>query len=162
AEFANSDNVIVVNACSKTYSMTGWRVGWVAASERRADRMLRAHQYVQACVSAPSQYAAKAALTGPQDRVDEMCNTFEERRDILVDGLTDMKLPIARPEGAFYAFPEVPDGWVDEMVSRDVIVVPGEAFGERGAGHARISYAASTEEIKEALEIMREVTRKTR
>src|SRR6056297_2251093 len=78
--YADSDNVVVVNACSKTYSMTGWRLGWVAASERRIERMLRVHQYVQACASAPAQFAAEAALSGPQDAVDEMVAAFEERR----------------------------------------------------------------------------------
>ncbi|WP_010612601.1 pyridoxal phosphate-dependent aminotransferase [Halococcus hamelinensis] len=152
--FAETDNVVVVNACSKTYSMTGWRLGWIAASERRADRMLRVHQYVQACASAPAQYAAEAALSGPQDRVHEMVDAFEERRDVLLDGLADAGLETPTPEGAFYAMPKVPDGWVDECLARDVVVVPGDAFGERGAGYARISYATDIEEVKEAIEVM--------
>ncbi|WP_336037069.1 pyridoxal phosphate-dependent aminotransferase [Halobacterium yunchengense] len=157
-EFADTDNVVVVNACSKTYSMTGWRLGWVAASERRAERMLRVHQYVQACASAPAQYAAEAALTGPQDVVGEMVQAFERRRDVLLDELADMGLDVPTPRGAFYAMPKVPDGWVEEVVDRGVVVVPGEAFGERGEGYARISYATDLEELREALEIMREAT----
>ncbi|MFB6149651.1 MAG: pyridoxal phosphate-dependent aminotransferase [Halobacteriales archaeon] len=156
--FADTDNVIVVDACSKTYSMTGWRLGWVAASPRRSERMLRVHQYVQACATAASQHAAEAALTGPQDVVSEMAATFEERRDLLLDGLRDMGLSVPRPRGAFYAMPEVPDGWVDAVIDRGVVVVPGEAFGDRGAGHARISYAAATEELKDAIEQMRAAT----
>jgi aspartate aminotransferase len=153
-QFAETDNVVVVNACSKAYSMTGWRLGWVAASERRTERMLRVHQYVQACASAPAQYAAEAALSGPQDCVDEMVDAFERRRDVLLDGLADAGLETPTPSGAFYAMPKVPEGWVDEVLDRDVIVVPGEAFGERGAGYARISYANDTEQIKAALEAM--------
>ncbi|MFC6726807.1 pyridoxal phosphate-dependent aminotransferase, partial [Halobium palmae] len=84
--FAESDNVVVVGACSKTYSMTGWRLGWVTASNRRIERMLRVHQYVQACASAPAQFAAEAALTGDQTVVDEMVQTFRERRDLVLDG----------------------------------------------------------------------------
>ncbi|MFB6221818.1 MAG: pyridoxal phosphate-dependent aminotransferase [Halolamina sp.] len=148
------EHVVVVDACSKSYSMTGWRLGWVAASEERIERMLRVHQYVQACASAPAQYAAAAALTGPQDVVGEMVDTFEQRRDIVVDGLTDIGLDVPTPEGAFYVMPEVPDGFVDECIDRGVVVVPGEAFGEHGEGYARISYATSTEQIHEALDIM--------
>jgi aspartate aminotransferase len=158
AEFAESDNVVVVNACSKTYSMTGWRLGWVTASEPRIERILRVHQYAQACASAPAQYAAKAALSGPQDAVDEMVATFEERRDLVVSELREMGLEVPTPTGAFYAMPKVPEGWIDEVIDRGVIVVPGEAFGERGAGYARISYATGTEDLEAALDIMAEAT----
>lgn len=158
-EFAETDNVVVVSACSKTYSMTGWRLGWVAASERRAERMLRVHQYSQACASAPAQYAAEAALSGPQDVVDEMVAQFEQRRDLVLDELEDMGLDVPKPEGAFYAMPKVPDGWVDEVIDRGVVVVPGDAFGEHGEGYARISYATDTEQLREALDVMREATR---
>ncbi|MFB6301145.1 MAG: pyridoxal phosphate-dependent aminotransferase [Halobacteriales archaeon] len=156
--FADSDNVVVINACSKSYSMTGWRLGWVAASNRRIERMLRVHQYIQACASAPAQYAAEAALSGPQDTVDEMVAAFEERRDVLLEGLSDMGLDVPTPQGAFYAMPRVPDGWVDAVVDRGVVVVPGAAFGEAGDGYARISYATSMEEIEAALDVMREAT----
>jgi aspartate aminotransferase len=156
--YADTDNVVVVNAASKAYSMTGWRLGWVTASNDRIERMLRVHQYVQACASAPAQYAAEAALEGPPDHTAEMRATFEERRDVLLDALADMGLSVPTPQGAFYAMPQVPDGWVDEVIDRGVIVVPGGAFGAHGAGHARISYAASVETLQEALEVMREAT----
>jgi aspartate aminotransferase len=158
AEFAESDNVAVVNAVSKTYSMTGWRLGWVTASTRRIERMLRVHQYGQACATAASQHAAEAALSGPQDRVQEMVAAFEERRDVLLDGFEDMGLSCPTPEGAFYAMPEVPDGWVTEVLDRGVVVVPGDAFGEQGEGYARISYATDLETLKEAIEIMDDAT----
>ena len=160
--FAETDNVVVVNACSKTYSMTGWRLGWVTASERRIERMLRVHQYVQACASAPAQYAAEAALSGPQGVVDEMREAFEGRRDVLRDGLNDMGLDTPTPAGAFYAMPRVPDGWVEAVIDRGVVVVPGDAFGQGGAGHARISYAVDVETLKEALEIMHDATESVR
>jgi aspartate aminotransferase len=158
AEFAETDNVVVVGACSKTYSMTGWRLGWVTASEQRMERMLRVHQYVQACASAPAQHAAEAALSGPQEPVAEMVEAFEQRRDVLVERFAEMGLECPRPEGAFYAMPKVPDGWVDEVIDRGVVVVPGEAFGEHGEGYARISYAADLETIEEALDIMEAAT----
>jgi aspartate aminotransferase len=158
-EFAETDNVVLVNACSKSYSMTGWRLGWVLASERRIDRMLPVHQYVQACPTAASQYAAEAALTGPQGIVDEMVASFEQRRDVLLDGLEGIGLETPVPKGAFYAMPKVPEGWVHEVIDRGVVVVPGGAFGEGGEGYARISYATGVEEIKEAIEAMGAATR---
>jgi aspartate aminotransferase len=158
-EFAETDSVAVVGACSKTYSMTGWRLGWVTASNRRIERMLRVHQYGQACATAAAQYAAEAALTGPQDPVDEMVEAFERRRNVLLDGLAEIGLPCPTPEGAFYAMPEVPAGFVDEAIERGVVVVPGEAFGEHGSGHARVSYAVNVETLKEALAVMDEASR---
>ena len=161
-EFAESDNVVVVSACSKTYSMTGWRLGWVTGSEPRIERMLRVHQYAQACASAPAQYAAEAALTGPQEPVAEMVEAFERRRDLVLDGLEDAGLSVPTPEGAFYVMPEVPDGWCEEVLSRGVVVVPGDAFGANGEGYARLSYATGTEELKAALEIIGGATRAVR
>ncbi|WP_251343729.1 pyridoxal phosphate-dependent aminotransferase [Haloplanus halophilus] len=155
--YADTDSVVVVNGCSKTYSMTGWRLGWVTASTRRIERMLRVHQYIQACASAPAQYAAEAALTGSQDVVDEMRDTFEERRDLLLARFSEMGVEVPTPQGAFYAMPRVPDGFVDACIERGVIVVPGDAFGANGAGHARISYANDTDTLDEALDVMADV-----
>jgi len=155
--YADTDSVVTVNGCSKTYSMTGWRLGWVTASSRRVERMLRVHQYVQACASAPAQYAAEAALTGPQDVVDEMRATFEKRRNLLLDRFEEMGVEVPTPKGAFYAMPKVPEGFVDACIDRGVVVVPGDAFGDHGAGHARISYANDTETLREALDVMESV-----
>ncbi|MDX1746782.1 MAG: aminotransferase class I/II-fold pyridoxal phosphate-dependent enzyme, partial [Halobacteriales archaeon] len=149
-EFAATDNVVLVNACSKAYSMTGWRLGWVAGSTRRIERMLRVHQYIQACTSAPAQYAAEAALSGPQDSVKEMRAAFEERRDVVLNGLREMGLEVPTPQGAFYVMPAVPDGWTEAVIDRGVVVVPGHAFGEHGDGYARLSYAASMDDIETA------------
>ncbi len=157
-EFTDSGNVVVVNACSKSYSMTGWRLGWVTGTHERIERMLRVHQYAQACASAPAQYAAEAALSGPQEPVREMVEAFEQRREVLLSGLEEMGLTCPEPAGAFYAMPEVPEGWVDEVIDRGVVVVPGDAFGSRGEGYARISYATDIDTIEEALEIMAEAT----
>jgi aspartate aminotransferase len=161
-EFADSDNVVVVNACSKAYSMTGWRLGWVTASNDRIERMLRVHQYAQACASAPAQYAAEAALNGPQEPVEEMRSAFEQRRDVLLAGLEEIGLECPTPKGAFYAMPKVPEGWVDEVIERGVVVVPGEAFGSAGEGYARISYATDIETIEAALDVMAEATEAVR
>ncbi|MFB6280585.1 MAG: pyridoxal phosphate-dependent aminotransferase [Haloferacaceae archaeon] len=154
AEFAGSDNVVVVTGCSKAYAMTGWRLGWVVAAPERIERMLRVHQYIQACASAPAQFAAEAAITGPQDHVAEMTAAFERRRDIVLDGFADLGLACPTPEGAFYAMPRVPEGFVDACIERGVVLVPGEAFGAGGRGHARVSYAASEDDLRAALDVM--------
>ena len=153
-EYTDSDNVVVVNSCSKLYAMTGWRLGWVYAASDRIERMVRVHQYAQACASAPAQYAAEAALTGPQDIVSEMTDSFRRRRNILLDGLADHGLSCPTPRGAFYAMPAVPDGFVEECISRGVVIVPGDAFGDGGEGMARISYATDENQLREAIEIM--------
>ncbi|SDY09916.1 pyridoxal phosphate-dependent aminotransferase [Halopenitus persicus] len=153
-EFDAGGNLVVVHSVSKLYSMTGWRLGWVTATSERIDRMLRVHQYVQACASAPSQFAAEAALTGDQSVVDEMTTTFERRRDVLLEGLAEIGIECPAPRGAFYAMPKVPEGFVDECVDRGLIIVPGDAFGEGGAGHARISYATDEATIRDALDVM--------
>lgn len=159
AQFSSTDSVIVISACSKTYSMTGWRLGWVLAAKDRIERMLRVHQYAQACASAPAQYAATAALTGPTDPIDTMVEAFAERRDIVLDGLRDASLTTPTPTGAFYVLPEVPPGWTDAVIENGVIVVPGEAFGANGNGRARLSYATNEEALHDALETIRTVTK---
>jgi aspartate aminotransferase len=154
-----TDNVITVNAVSKTYSMTGWRLGYVAAKGEYIEQMLKAHQYVQACASSISQKAALAAVTGPMEPVYKMHDEFKERRDLLLDGLESLGIKCEKPRGAFYAFPEIPDSLktTKKLVSNGVIVVPGIAFGENGEGHIRLSYATSSFQIQKALDIMEDV-----
>ncbi|SFM69853.1 pyridoxal phosphate-dependent aminotransferase [Methanolobus profundi] len=157
-----SDNVITVNAVSKTFSMTGWRLGYVAARKEYTDQMIKVHQYVQACANSIAQKAALAAVTGPMDSVFAMRDEFKARRDMLVEGLNAAGLNCASPKGAFYAFPEIPEGMTSgevasKMISNGVIVVPGTAFGARGEGHIRLSYASSMDDLRNALDIMKKV-----
>ncbi|WP_406658273.1 pyridoxal phosphate-dependent aminotransferase [Methanolobus sp. ZRKC2] len=154
-----SDNVVTVNAVSKTYSMTGWRLGYVAARSEYTEQMIKVHQYVQACANSIAQKAAVAALNGPLDPVIQMREEFRQRRDILVKGLNSLGLECELPKGAFYAFPKVEDSAeiAGKLISNGVIVVPGTAFGDLGDGYIRLSYAASQENIKKALQIMENV-----
>jgi len=157
-----SDNVITINAVSKTFSMTGWRLGYVAANETYINQMLKVHQYVQACASSISQKAAVAAINGPIDDVIKMRKEFQTRRDFLLKSLKSMGIDCVEPKGAFYAFPYVGDDYlniVSNLLSKGVIVVPGSAFGDKGKGYIRISYANSVENIKLAMEIMSDVIR---
>ncbi len=152
-----SENVITVNAVSKTYAMTGWRVGYMVAKGCALEELLKIHQYAQACACSISQKAALAAITGPQECVYQMRDEFRRRRDLLVEGFREMGIDLIEPKGAFYLFPRVGDG--DSVAARlgkaGVIVVPGSAFGQCGREHIRISYAASRANLEEALKRMR-------
>ncbi|MDM7935078.1 MAG: pyridoxal phosphate-dependent aminotransferase [Methanothrix sp.] len=154
-----SDNVITVNAVSKTYAMTGWRLGYLVAKGCALDQLLKIHQYVQACASSISQKAALAAVLGPQDCVARMREVFRFRRDLLVEGMREMGLDLVVPDGAFYLFPRVGDGDATSLrlAKAGVIVVPGSAFGPGGREHIRISYAASRPNLEQALSRMREI-----
>ena len=154
AEF--TDNVVTVNATSKTYAMTGWRLGYLAARPEYIEQFHKVHQYVQACAGSVAQYAALAAITGPQDCVCEMREQFRERRDILLRGLSELGIECPTPAGAFYLFPRVGDGdrVSAELAGRGVITVPGSSFGAHGSEHIRLSYAASKTDIACAIERM--------
>jgi aspartate aminotransferase len=154
-----SDNVITVNATSKSYAMTGWRLGYVAARAEYISQMLKVHQYIQACANSVAQKAAYAAVTGPKDSVNAMKEEFRKRRDVLVKGLNELGMECTLPKGAFYAFPKVSDSAevASKLISNGVIVVPGTAFGSEGDGYIRISYAASMKDIEKALNIMEKV-----
>jgi len=154
-----SDNVVTINAFSKSYSMTGWRVGYLAAKGAYVGEILKVHQYLQACASSIGQKAAYEAVTGPQDSIAVMKNEFKKRRDFLVGGLNDIGIKCIMPQGAFYAFPEVDDcdKAIEKLLKNDVVMTPGTAFGENGAGHIRISYASSMENLQKALAIMEKV-----
>ncbi|HWR25942.1 MAG TPA: pyridoxal phosphate-dependent aminotransferase [Methanosarcina sp.] len=154
-----SDNVITVNAPSKSYAMTGWRIGYVAARKDYIGEMLKVHQYIQACSNSIAQKAAYAAVTGPKDSVYSMREEFKKRRDVLVKGLNELGMECALPKGAFYAFPKVSDSAevASKLISNGIIVVPGTAFGSEGDGYIRISYAASMLDIEKALAIMAKV-----
>lgn len=154
-----SDNVITINATSKTYSMTGWRLGYVAARQEYIDQMIKIHQYVQACANSIAQKAALAAINGPLDPVIKMREEFRQRRDIIVKGLNDLGMECATPKGAFYVFPKVDDyaDVVQKCINNGIVVVPGTAFGSGGEGHIRMSYATSQAEIQRALKIMEDI-----
>ena len=154
-----TDNVVTINAFSKSYAMTGWRIGYLAAKGPYVGEILKVHQYLQACASSIGQKAAYEAVTGPQESVTIMKNEFRKRRDVLVNGLNDMGIQCVMPKGAFYAFPEVAncDEAAANLMKNDVVVTPGTAFGENGKDHIRISYASSMDNIKKALEIMEKV-----
>jgi aspartate/methionine/tyrosine aminotransferase len=153
------DRLVLLNGWSKTYAMTGWRMGYSIWPEKLYEyaRKLAVNSY--SCVNAPSQYAALAALTGPQDAVAKMVAEFDKRRKIVVEGLN--KLPgvsCATPKGAFYAFPNIKQtGWKAKALASalledaGVAVIGGPDFGILGEGYMRLSYANSAANIQKAL-----------
>jgi aspartate aminotransferase len=146
------DNVITINATSKTYAMTGWRIGYLAASPEIIGQCLKVHQYCQACATSISQYAALAAYEGDQSAVKVMRAEYEVRRDLIWKGLTDMGLPFPKPEGAFYAFVPMKPALTEKIIAKGVICVPGTAFGVNAPEYTRFSYATSRQNITKALE----------
>jgi aspartate aminotransferase len=158
------DRLILLNGWSKTYAMTGWRLGYAIWPGKLYDYARKLAVNLYSCVNAPTQFAGLAALTGPQDAVAHMAREFDKRRKIVVEGLN--KLPgvsCIMPKGAFYAFPNVKStGWkAKELASKllddkGVALIGGPDFGILGEGYVRVSYANSTENILKALDRMGE------
>ncbi|MBQ5317215.1 MAG: aminotransferase class I/II-fold pyridoxal phosphate-dependent enzyme [Oscillospiraceae bacterium] len=153
------ERTIYVNGFSKAYSMTGWRLGYIAAPEPLAKQMLKIHQYAIMCSPTMSQYAAVEALSACDKDVEKMRREYDQRRRWLVKALNDIGLDCFEPRGAFYVFPSIKrTGMTSEefcerlLNERDVAVVPGNAFGESGEGFIRISYAYSLKHIMTAVE----------
>ena len=153
------EDVLTVNATSKTYSMTGWRIGYIAAHPEYIEQCLKVHQYCQTCATSISQYAAVAAYTGAQTCVSTMRDEYRARRDILCNGLHDLGFEFPTPQGAFYAFVPMGKDVTQKILDAGVIAVPGDAFGKNGADYARFSYATSRENIAAALERIATVVR---
>jgi aminotransferase len=151
------DRTFLVNGCSKSYSMTGWRIGYVAAPRRLIPPVLKVHQYLLTCATSFAQAGAAAALDGPQQCVADMTAEFARRRDALLAQLAETPgVSCVRPQGAFYLFPDLrPYELTSEAMAEyllhhaGVAVVPGSAFGTEGEGHVRISYCAELERIVE-------------
>jgi len=158
------DRLILLNGWSKTYAMTGWRLGYAVWPGKLYDFARKLAVNLYSCVNAATQYAGLAALKGPQDEVAKMVAEFNKRRKVVVEGLN--KLPgvsCATPKGAFYAFPNVKrTGWKAKALASalledsGVAIIGGPDFGILGEGYIRVSYANSTENILKALERMGE------
>ena len=159
AEFPGmKDRTILINGFSKSYAMTGWRLGYAAAPHRILEQMLKIHQFAIMCAPTTSQYAAVSALRDGDNDVQMMREAYDQRRRFVLHAFEEMGLDCFEPEGAFYAFPSIKRFGMtsDEFATRflreeKVAVVPGTAFGACGEGFLRVSYAYSLKNLKEAL-----------
>lgn len=154
------DRLILLDGWSKTYAMTGWRMGYSVWPDSLIDHATRLAINCHSCVNASAQFAGIAALEGPQNSVDEMVAAFEERRKVIVDGLNGLAgITCTEPLGAFYTFPNITGTGLtasqlqNQMLEEaGVATVAGTSFGAYGEGYIRFSYAASLEEITQAIQ----------
>ena len=152
------ERTILINGFSKTYAMTGWRIGYATAPPGILKGMLKIQQHSVSCASSISQYAALAGLRESQDCVGDMVAEFKRRRDVIVKRLNELGLRCVNPEGAFYAFVNTANHGTDieftERLLKEayIVVTPGSAFGNAGKDYVRFSFAASMEDILEGLE----------
>jgi len=156
-----AERTIIVDGFSKTYAMHGWRLGYGIMPEPLAERVRLFFTHGFGCTAQASQIAAVEALTGPQDHVAMMVKAYQERREIIVDGLNKLpRIHCLKPQGAFYAFPNIREtgkssqGIANLFLDFGVALLPGSAFGKYGEGYLRLSYANSIPNIERALERM--------
>lgn len=148
------DQVLIISGCSKAFSMTGWRLGYLLGNKDLIKAILKIHQYVIMCAPIMSQYAALEGFKHGADSVEAMRLAYLGRRNLIVKKFNEMGLPTHTPKGAFYIFPDIrPTGMSSEefcnalLEKQKVACVPGSAFGEAGEGFIRVSYAYSIEEL---------------
>ena len=157
------ERTILVNGFSKAYAMTGWRLGYACGSAAIVRQMTKIHQYAIMCAPTTSQYAAVEALNNGDADVEMMRESYNERRRFVLNMLKEMGLSCFEPEGAFYVFPCIAEfGMSAEdfatklLKEKKVAIVPGTAFGDCGEGYLRISYAYSIDNLRKALERLRD------
>jgi aspartate/methionine/tyrosine aminotransferase len=153
------ERTVSIFSFSKTYAMTGMRIGYIASSKELIQQMVKMQEHYVACINSPAQKAAVAALRGPQTCVSEMLQEYIRRRDVLTDALNKMGvITCKKPAGTFYAFPNITRTGFDSRTFAEklldeakVVTVPGVAFGNNGEGHLRLSFATSIDNINEAI-----------
>lgn len=152
------ERTILINGFSKSYAMTGWRLGYACGPSNIISQMTKIHQFAIMCAPTTSQYAAVSALKNGDEDVEKMRQSYNQRRRYLMNEFKEMGIPCFEPFGAFYVFPNISrygmtsEEFATELLKKEkVAVVPGTAFGDSGEGFVRISYAYSLERLKEAL-----------
>ena len=153
------ERTILLGGFSKSYAMTGWRVGWVCASAEIIEAMMKIHQYIIMSAPTMSQYVALEAIRNGEEETQRFKEEFDARRKLVLKGLRDIGLATFEPTGAFYAFPSVRSTGMHDvefaealLTEEKVAVIPGSAFGEGGVGHIRLCYAAERPLLEESLE----------
>lgn len=164
--FLDYEKCIHINSFSKTYALTGWRIGFIIAKEEYIKELLKYHYYTIACAPTPTQYAVIHALNGSQKFTQSMVKEFKRRRDFVYEEIKSIEeFDCIKPEGAFYIFPKYKKkikSWdfALKLVKCGVICVNGSSFGKNGEGHLRFSYANPIEKLKEGIERIKKCLRK--
>ena len=163
------ERTLLINGFSKSYAMTGWRLGYACAPEKLIKQMTKIHQYSIMCAPTISQYAAIEALKNGDDDVKMMRNSYNQRRRFLLHAFKEMGLECFEPYGAFYVFPSIKEfnmtseEFATKLLQEErIAAVPGTAFGDSGEGYLRISYAYSLEKLKIAMERLKNFIEKLR
>jgi len=163
------DQAIIINGLSKSHAMTGWRLGFIFAPANFTAQLIKSHQYLVTAANTMAQHAAVEALTAGKNDAEPMKKEYIQRRDYIINKMTDLGFEIIKPDGAFYIFAKIPAGYNQDSFAflkdfaqkKAVAFIPGAAFGQYGEGYVRLSYAASMGTIREAMkrleEYMREV-----
>ena len=161
------DQAIIINGLSKSHAMTGWRLGFIFASANFTAQLIKSHQYLVTAANTMAQHAAVEALTAGKDDAEPMKKEYIQRRDYIMEKMTDLGFEIIKPDGAFYIFAKIPAGYDQDSFAflkdfahkKAVAFIPGAAFGQYGEGYVRLSYAASMETIREAMKRLEEYMR---
>jgi Aspartate/tyrosine/aromatic aminotransferase len=164
------EKTIILDGFSKTYAMTGWRLGYGVMRKDIAEKITQLMINSNSCTCAFVQMAGVEALKGPQDSVEKMVAEFRKRREVIVEGLNNIKgITCKKPKGAFYVFPNIKSigkkskEFSDYLLNEaGVAVLPGTSFGKYGEGYLRISFANSVENIKKALDRISKAVEKLR
>ncbi|WP_082233119.1 aminotransferase [Halobacillus massiliensis] len=161
------ERTILISGFSKAFAMTGWRLGYAAGPEEIISAMVKIHQYTMMCAPTMAQHAALEAMKNGRQSVQDMFESYKQRRNFIVSSLNEIGLNCPVPGGAFYAFPSIKatgltsGEFAEQLLQEEqVAVVPGNVFGESGEGHVRCSYATSLKQLDEATERMKRFVEK--
>ena len=163
AEFL-PEQTIVINGLSKSHAMTGWRLGFTFAPAAFTAQLIKSHQYLVTAANTMAQFAGVEALIAGKDDAEPMKREYIERRDYIIEKMTELGFKIIKPDGAFYIFAKIPADYNQDSFAflkdfaqkKAVAFIPGAAFGQYGEGYVRLSYAASMDTIKEAMKRLKE------
>ncbi len=161
------DQAIIINGLSKSHAMTGWRLGFILAPANFTAQLIKSHQYLVTAANTMAQHAAVEALTAGKNDAEPMKKEYIQRRDYIIEKMTALGFEIIKPDGAFYIFAKIPEGYNQDSFAflkdfaqkKAVAFIPGAAFGRYGEGYVRLSYAASMETIREAMKRLEEYMR---
>ena len=161
------DQAIIINGLSKSHAMTGWRLGFIFAPANFTAQLIKSHQYLVTAANTMAQHAAVEALTVGKNDAEPMKKEYIQRRDYIIEKMTDLGFEIIKPDGAFYIFAKIPAGYSQDSFAflkdfaqkKAVAFIPGAAFGQYGEGYVRLSYAAGMGTIREAMKRLEEYMR---